>query len=643
MRSMRNTGMVSLMVVVLDVDCIPDDTDIVVDDCLYGLFFKVDQVVTDNNRETEELNEDDDLEPKDPNKEKDQDMEDVETEEKQKENSSGTAGSGADPKNDIPSKQDSDRLSNMAAPQADLLDHAKNKKEQNNFIGLPRKTLQALSKLNGIRANQTNATLSKAILSLEVDCSDEPSTYTKAMVSGDREKWMLAMQEKMQSLEKNGTWDIVRLPAGKKARLVVKGFSQIPSIDYNDVFSPVVKHSSIRAFLGIVATCNLELEQLNVKTVFLYEEEVYMDQSEGFIIPSKKNFVCKLKKSLYSLKQSSRQWYKKFDSFMIANGFKRSLYDSYVYVKFVDGSPIYLLLSSEFETKDIGAAKKILGIEISRDRKSGLLFLSQHNYFRKVLCRFNMHDSKPVNTPIAPHFKLLSSQCPSTDSDFEYMSKVPYFSVVGSLMYAMVCSRPDLSYAMNLINRYMVNPVGGYAVSWRACLRPTFALSMTEAEFIVVCDTCKETVWLKRRYAEFSEDTYCINLFCDSQSAIHLTKDQMCHERTKHIDVKYYYYVREVIAEGRLKVCKISIHNNPADMMTKPPVLTSIDEQCVYKASIHLFPSLFGGLSGNQLPNGLNAAAWVQLEPINQQQHEVVFDTSANYIVRDNISQIAQR
>jgi hypothetical protein len=174
----------------------------------------------------------------------------------------------------------------------------------------------------------------------------------------------------MQSLEKNGTWDIVHLPAGKKAvrckwifkrkegsspsesvrykaRLVAKGFSQIPGIDYNDVFSPVVKHSSIRAFLGIVAMHNFELEQLDVKTAFLHgdlEEEIYMVQPEGFILPGKENFVCKLKKSLYGLKQSPRQLYKKFDSFMIASGFKISQYDSCVCIKFVDGSPIYLLL-----------------------------------------------------------------------------------------------------------------------------------------------------------------------------------------------------------------------------------------------------------------------------------------------------------
>jgi hypothetical protein len=165
---------------------------------------------------------------------------------------------------------------------------------------------------------------------------------------------------------------------------------------------------------------------------------------------------------------------------MIANSFKRSLYHSCVYIKFIDVSPIYLLLyvdgmliaakskidivnlkaqlSSEFEMKDLGAAKKILGIEITRDRKYGLLFLSQHCYIHKVIRRFNMHDSKPVSTPIAPHFKLSSSQSPSTDSEFEYMSKVPYSSVVGSLMYAMVCSRSDLSYAMSSVSRYMTNP-----------------------------------------------------------------------------------------------------------------------------------------------------------------------------------------
>jgi len=272
-------------------------------------------------------------------------------------------------------------------------------------------------------------------------------------------------------------------PPKFKGRLVAKGFSQIFSVDNNDVFSPVVKYSSIRTFFSIVASHDLELEQLDVKTAFLHgelEEEIYMDQPEGFIVPGKENYVCKLKRSLYGLKQSPRQWYKRFDSFMLSHGFKRSKYDSCVYLKHDNGSPIYLLLyvddmliaaksrkdittlkkllSSEFDMKDLGAAKKILVMEITRDRKAGLLFLSQHNCIDKVLHRFNMHDAKSVSTPIAPHFKLSAQQCASTDEDIEYMSKVSYSSVVGSLMYAMVCSRPDLSYAMSLVSRYMSNP-----------------------------------------------------------------------------------------------------------------------------------------------------------------------------------------
>ena len=223
-----------------------------------------------------------------------------------------------------------------------------------------------------------------------------------------------------------------------------------------------------------------------------------------FVVPGKEDLVCKLKRSLYGLKQSPRQWYKRFDSFMLAHGFKRSQYDSCVYIKFVNGSPIYLLLyvddmliaaksmkeittlkaqlSSEFEMKDLGPAKKILGMEIKRDRKSSLLFLSQKKYIEKVLHRFNMYGTKFVSTPIASHFKLSALQCPTSDDDIEYMSRVPYSSAVGSLMYAMVCSRPDLSYAMSLVSRYMAKTGKEHwkAVQWifrylrgtsKACLK----------------------------------------------------------------------------------------------------------------------------------------------------------------------------
>ncbi|WVZ49528.1 hypothetical protein U9M48_000876 [Paspalum notatum var. saurae] len=236
-----------------------------------------------------------------------------------------------------------------------------------------------------------------------------------------------------------------------------QGWLQKVSVKYQVLITMIIVLFML--FFGIIAMHNLDLEELYVKTAFLHgdlEEEIYMDQPEGFIVPGKENFVCKLKKSLYGLKQSPRQWYKKFNSFMVSNDpymivvyilnlLMGHLYTYYMLIAAkskVDIANLKAQLSSEFEMKDLGAAKKILGMEISRDRNSVLLFLSQHSYIQKVLHRFNMHEAKP---------------CPRTDSDFEYMSKVPYSSAIGSLMYVMVCSRPDLSYAMSLVSRYMAN------------------------------------------------------------------------------------------------------------------------------------------------------------------------------------------
>jgi ATP-binding cassette subfamily B (MDR/TAP) protein 1 len=115
-------------------------------------------------------------------------------------------------------------------------------------------------------------------------------------------------------------------------------------------------------------------------------------------------------------------------------------------------------LSKEFEMNDLGATKKILGMEITRDRKSDKLYLSQRGYIEKVLCRFNMHNAKPVSTPLAAHFRLSIALCPESDDEIEYMSRVSYSSAVGSLMYAMVCSHLDLSHALSVVSRFMANP-----------------------------------------------------------------------------------------------------------------------------------------------------------------------------------------
>ncbi|KAH9291356.1 hypothetical protein KI387_043454, partial [Taxus chinensis] len=125
-------------------------------------------------------------------------------------------------------------------------------------------------------------------------------------------------------------------------------------------------------------------------------------------------------------------------------------------------------LSESFDMKDLGAAKQILGMRISWDRKEWKLTLSQEEYIKKVLERFNMQDAKPVGTPLAGHFKLSKEQCPKTEQERNQMSKVPYSSAVGSLMYAMVCTRPDIAHAVGAVSRFMSDPGKEHwqAVKW---------------------------------------------------------------------------------------------------------------------------------------------------------------------------------
>jgi hypothetical protein len=125
-------------------------------------------------------------------------------------------------------------------------------------------------------------------------------------------------------------------------------------------------------------------------------------------------------------------------------------------------------LANSFAMKDLGAAKKILGMRITRDRKNRKLTLSQGEYIEKVLERFRMQNEKPVSTPLASHFKLTKEMCPKTQEEIEYMSRVPYLSAVGSLMYAMVCTRPDIAHTVGVVSRYMNNPSKEHweAVKW---------------------------------------------------------------------------------------------------------------------------------------------------------------------------------
>ena len=505
----------------------------------------------------------------------------------------------------------------------------------------------------------------------------EPQCYSEAMGLKDSLQWELAMKDEMKSLEKNKTWHLTKLPTGKKAlqnkwvfrvkdehdgtkrykaRLVVKGFQQKDGVDFNEIFSPVVKMTTIRLVLSIVAAEGLHLEQLDVKTAFLHgdlDEDIYMIQPEGFQVKGRENLVCKLKKSLYGLKQAPRQWYLKFDNFMRRVGYKRCDNDHCCYIKKFKGSYIILLLyvddmliagsdmseikklkkqmSEEFEIKDLGAANQILGMSISRNKENGSLTLSQEKYIEKVLKKFSLNDAKIRSSPLGSHFKLSKAQSPKSDEDKKEMAKVPYASAVGSLMYAMVCTRPDIAHAVGVVSRFMSNPgrehweavkwllrylkgtskmalhfkakdvvlsgyadanlggckesyksttgyvftVGGTAVSWMSKLQKSVALSTTEAEYMAVAEASKELIWLKNFLIELGKEQDDCVLFCDNQSAIHLAKNPVFHSKTKHIQLRY-HFIRERINDGTLKLNKIKGTENPADMLTKVVTLEKL-------------------------------------------------------------------
>ncbi|CAM8949434.1 unnamed protein product [Rhodiola kirilowii] len=480
------------------------------------------------------------------------------------------------------------------------------------------------------------------------------------------------MKSEIESLLKNDTYDLVELPKGRKvlknkwifrlkrdenqqltkfkARLVVKGFDQKAGVDFNEIFSPVVKMTSIRVILGMAASMDLEVEQLDVKTAFLHgdlDEELYMEQPEGFEIEGKEHMVCRLRKSLYGLKQAPRQWYNKFDSFMVSHGYKRTDADSCVYIQqFHKGSFIILLLyvddmlivgkdiqliyklkgdlSKAFDMKDLGKAKQILGMEITRERKKNKLWLSQERYIERVLERFNMKGAKAVSSPLGNHFKLSKSSCPTTKEEIDKMSAIPYSSAVGSLMYAMVCTRPDIAHSVGAVSRYLSNPsrehweavkwilrylrgtsklclsfsgsehvlegftdadlagdldhrksISGYVftfaggdVSWQSKLQKCVALSTTESEYIAANEAGKEMIWLQRFVEELGLKQESYVLHCDSQSAIHLSKNSVYHPRTKHIELRY-HWIRDAISKNLFQLKKIHTDKNISDMLTK--------------------------------------------------------------------------
>ncbi|RVW97188.1 Retrovirus-related Pol polyprotein from transposon TNT 1-94 [Vitis vinifera] len=454
----------------------------------------------------------------------------------------------------------------------------------------------------------------------DMGLEDDPISVSQVKQSFDSEKWIEAMKDEMKSMKDNGVWDLEELPK------VAKGFTQKEGIDYKETFSPVSSKDSFRIIMALVAHYDLELHQMDVKTAFLngnIDETIYMVQPENFESKDSKQLVCRLKRSIYGLKQASRQWYRKFDQVITSFGFKENTVDQCIYLKFSGSKFIILVLyvddillassdvrllhetkrflSSKFDMKDLGNASFVLGIQIHRDRSRGILGLSQKAYINKVLSRFGMSNCAPGDTPVAKDDKFSLHQCPKNELEKKDMERFPYASAVGSLMYAQVCTRPDIAYIVGMLGRYLSNPeivgyldsdfagcldsrrstssyifmLAGGAVSWKSVKQTLITSSTMEAEFIACYEASNHGIWLRNfvtqlRIVDVIEKPLTIN--CDNKAAELYSKNNRSSSKSKHIDIKF-LVVKEKVQSLQVSIEHISTNSMIADPLTKglPP------------------------------------------------------------------------
>jgi len=428
-----------------------------------------------------------------------------------------------------------------------------------------------------------------------------------------------------------------------KARLVAKGFAQQHGIDYNEVFAPVGKHTTLRALLAVVCTEDFELHQLDVKTAFLngtLDEDIWMQQPPGYEQRGVQ-YACHLKKALYGLKQAPRAWHIRLNHELKQAGFDVSAADPGLYVMRKGGDRVYVLvyvddmliaaqsisaiqevkqrLRDVFDIHDLGEAHRFLGMEITRDRASHTLKLSQQRAAATLVNKYGLGDANSRCVPISAGVHL-SGEGELLDTD-----AYPYSELVGSLLYLSVCTRPDLAQAVGVLARYMSRPavehwqiakgvlryvagttdhgiifgrsanalVGfcdadfagdidtrrsttgyvfllhGGAVSWNSRLQPTVAVSTVEAEYMSAAAAVKEALWLRVLLAELGVVVQPIRVHCDNQGAIKLLKHPIASQRSKHIDVLY-HFAREKVMAGDVEFIYISTHDMVADIFTKP-------------------------------------------------------------------------
>ena len=300
----------------------------------------------------------------------------------------------------------------------------------------------------------------------------DPTSLKEAQSRSDWPKWQEAMKKELESLKKNGTWDVVPRPPDKnivgskwvfhikrdangsiekyKARLVARGFTQIYGVDYTETFAPVARMSSLRTILALAARNDWPIEVFDFNSAFLnskLDEDIFMQLPPGSEGSEGGKLVAHLRKALYGLKQGGRAWYSTLKTTLEELGFTRSNYDHGVfYLKkggliilaihvddcTITGTTQALLddtkrrLNVRYALTDLGPIYWLLGIKVTRNRAARTITLSQRSYIESILRKFNFTDLKPVSIPMEPGATFLKTQCPSTPEDVARMRSVPY-------------------------------------------------------------------------------------------------------------------------------------------------------------------------------------------------------------------------
>ena len=393
--------------------------------------------------------------------------------------------------------------------------------------------------------------------------------------------------------------------------------------------------------LAFCALSNWHISGLDVKTAFLYgdlDEELYMEQPEGFKIPGQENKVMRLKKAIYGLKQAALQWWKALDKSMSSLGCTRLLSDSGLFVNenktivcivYVD-DVLFLGKSQNdidslktrfmaiWECRDLGDTKEFLRMRILRSQ--GRILVDQKDYLQKVLKRFKLENAKSVPTPLPEGYHPTPNKETASPE-----IRASYQQVIGSLLYIMIGTRPDIAYAVTKLAQFAANPtedhlnrayyicrylIGtadyalvfngkggegiiayadsdwasdpttrksttGYLVKlasgvfcWNSRAQKSIALSSTEAEYMSLCDACRQLVWIRSLFTELGINLKPIPLCGDNQGSIFLSSNPVQEKRIKHIDLRH-HYIREVIREKKVELLFIEGAENPADLFTK--------------------------------------------------------------------------